>query len=124
MKNLVKYTINQQFEEYKTYMVYYGYYDAANMTLADYTGLSDEDYETYVADTALEQVTLDLTYESIFKSADLTISDDDYNQIVNYYGGEDAVNTYGKPYILQTAIKYSVISFLEENAHVIDDPQE
>ncbi|SCX20814.1 FKBP-type peptidyl-prolyl cis-trans isomerase [Lachnospiraceae bacterium YSD2013] len=124
MKNLVKYTINQQFEEYKTYMVYYGYYDAANMTLADYTGLSDEDYETYVADTALEQVTLDLTYESIFKSADLTISDDDYNQIVNYYGGEDAVNTYGKPYILQTAIKYSVISFLEENAHVIDEPQE
>ena len=120
LRQLIKYTDEQTFEQYKTYMSYYGY-SASDMTFSDYTQMSDSEYEKHLREEAESQATLDLTYESIFKNAGLSISEEDYNQIVNYYGGEEtAVTTYGAPYLKQTAIKYSVISYLKEKVNVTE----
>ena len=121
LKQLIKYTDEQTFEQYKTYMSYYGYSDAANMTFSEYTQKSDSEYEKYLKEQAVQQASVDLTYESIFRNAGLTISDEDYNMILEYYGGEEeALKTYGEPYVKQTAIKYAVIKYIKENAKVVE----
>ena len=75
-----------QFDQYKTYLLYYGYYDAASMTFEEYSQVSPEEYDSIVAENASKQAQLDLTYESIFKNAGLSVSEDDYAQIKEYYG--------------------------------------
>ena len=65
---------------------------------------------------------MDLTYESIFRNAGLTISDEDYEQVLNYYGSNDrdaAIAKYGEPYVKQTAIKYTVIHYLKDKANIV-----
>ena len=125
LRQLIKYSDEQSFEQYKTYMSYYGYADAANMTFAEYTQKSDSEYEKYLKEQAAKQAGMDLTYESIFKNAGLTINDEDYQMILDYYGGEEqALETYGTPYVKQTAIKYAVIKYIKENANVVNGATE
>ncbi|MBR5762683.1 MAG: hypothetical protein IKX87_11745, partial [Lachnospiraceae bacterium] len=74
---------------------------------------------------AIKQASMDLTYESIFRSAGLTIDDEDYKMILEYYGGEEqALSTYGQSYVNQTAIKYAVIKYIRENAKVVEGATE
>lgn len=120
LRSLIKYSDEETFEQYKTYMSYYGY-DSSSMTFSDYTGLSNAEYEKHLKEEAVKQATMDLTYEAIFRKAGLSINDEDYQQIVSYYGGEEsAVAKYGEPYLKQTAIKYAVIQYLKENVKVVD----
>jgi trigger factor len=125
LKQLLKYSDEQSFEQYKTYMTYYGYSDAANMSFSDYTQKSNSEYEKDLKERAIKQASMDLTYESIFKSAGLTIDDEDYKMILEYYGGEEqALSTYGQSYVNQTAIKYAVIKYIRENAKVVEGATE
>ena len=119
LKTLLKYNDKSQFDQYKTYLLYYGYYDAASMTFEEYAQVSPEEYDSIVAENASKQAQLDLTYESIFKNAGLSVSEDDYAQIKEYYGGDSAVSSYGEPYLRQIAIKYSVINYLADNAVIV-----
>ena len=48
LKSLLRYSHEQSFAEYQTYMMYYGYSDAATMTFADYVGISAEEYEKFL----------------------------------------------------------------------------
>ncbi|MBO4825433.1 MAG: FKBP-type peptidyl-prolyl cis-trans isomerase [Lachnospiraceae bacterium] len=125
LKQLLKYSDEQSFEQYKTYMTYYGYSDAASMSFSDYTQKSNSEYEKDLKERAIKQASMDLTYESIFKSAGLTIDDEDYKMILEYYGGEEqALSTYGQSYVNQTAIKYAVIKYIRENAKVVEGATE
>jgi trigger factor len=125
LKQLLKYSDEQSFEQYKTYMTYYGNSDAASMSFSDYTQKSNSEYEKDLKERAIKQASMDLTYESIFKSAGLTIDDEDYKMILEYYGGEEqALSTYGQSYVKQTAIKYAVIKYIRENAKVVEGATE
>ncbi|MCR4677660.1 MAG: FKBP-type peptidyl-prolyl cis-trans isomerase [Lachnospiraceae bacterium] len=125
LKQLLKYSDEQNFEQYKTYMTYYGYSDAASMSFSDYTQKSNSEYEKDLKERAIKQASMDLTYESIFKSAGLSIDDEDYKMILEYYGGEEqALSTYGQSYVNQTAIKYAVIKYIRENAKVVEGATE
>ncbi|MBR5992804.1 MAG: FKBP-type peptidyl-prolyl cis-trans isomerase [Lachnospiraceae bacterium] len=125
LKQLLKYSDEQSFEQYKTYMTYYGYSDAASMSFSDYTQKSNSEYEKDLKERAIKEASMDLTYESIFKSAGLTIDDEDYKMILKYYGGEEqALSTYGQSYVNQTAIKYAVIKYIRENAKVVEGATE
>lgn len=117
LKLMLKYSEKQNFEQYKTYMIYYGYYDAASMSYADYSQISVEEFNQIVDEAAVAQATVDLTYEALFKKYNLTVNDDIYNQILEYYGAS-AEEFYGKPFILQTAIKYSVTEYLKDKVTV------
>lgn len=124
IEELYRYTDRQSFDQYKTYMAYYGQ-DVSAMTFSDYTGMTDEAYEALIAENARKQAALDLTYESIFKNAGLSVDDETYSQILEYYGGEaQAVPAYGEPYVKQTAIKYAVINYLEGIVEITDLPEE
>ena len=125
LKQLLKYSDEQSFEQYKTYMTYYGYSDAASMSFSDYTQKSNSEYEKDLKERAVKQASMDLTYESIFKNAGLSIDDEDYKMILEYYGGEEqALSTYGQSYVNQTAIKYAVIKYIRENAKVVEGATE
>ena len=125
LKQLLKYSDEQSFEQYKTYMTYYGYSDAASMSFSDYTQKSNSEYEKDLKERAIKQASMDLTYESIFRSAGLSIDDEDYKMILEYYGGEEqALSTYGQSYVNQTAIKYAVIKYIRENAKVVEGATE
>ena len=125
LKQLLKYSDEQSFEQYKTYMTYYGYSDAASMSFSDYTQKSSSEYEKDLKERAVKQASMDLTYESIFRNAGLTVSDEDYQMILEYYGGEEqALSTYGEAYVKQTAIKYAVIKYIRENAKVVEGATE
>ena len=124
VEDLYRFTDRQSFEQYRTYMAYYGQ-DVSNMTFSDYTGMTDEDYEALISENARKQAALDLTYESIFKNAGLSVDDETYNQILEYYGGEaQAIPAYGEAYVRQTAIKYAVINYLEGIVEITDAPEE
>ncbi len=124
IEELYRYTDRQSFDQYKTYMAYYGQ-DVSAMTFSDYTGMTDEAYEALISENARKQAALDLTYESIFKNAGLSVDDETYSQILEYYGGEaQAVPAYGEPYVKQTAIKYAVINYLEGIVEITDLPEE
>ncbi|MCR5721682.1 MAG: FKBP-type peptidyl-prolyl cis-trans isomerase [Lachnospiraceae bacterium] len=124
IEELYRYTDRQSFDQYKTYMAYYGQ-DVSAMTFSDYTGMTDEAYEALISENARKQAALDLTYESIFKNAGLSVDDETYSQILEYYGGEaQAVQAYGEPYVKQTAIKYAVINYLEGIVEITDLPEE
>lgn len=121
LKSLIKYSDEQAFDQYKTYMSYYGY-NTSDMSFSDYTGLSESEYEKHLKEESEKQAVMDLTYEAIFRNAGLTISDEDYEQVLNYYGSNDrdaAIAQYGEPYIKQTAIKYTVIHYLKDKANIV-----
>ena len=124
IKSLLRYADEQDFAQYKTYLIYYGYTDAASMTFADYTGITADEYEDYLENAAKQQTTLDMTYESIFRNAGLSLNQDDYDMILSYYGGESALETYGESFIKQTTIKYSVIHYLKDKANIVGAPTE
>ncbi|MBO4679975.1 MAG: FKBP-type peptidyl-prolyl cis-trans isomerase [Lachnospiraceae bacterium] len=124
LKSIIRYEDQQSFLQYQTYLMYYGYTDAASMTFEDYTGITSAEYEEYLDKTAREQAALDMTYESMYKEKGLSFNEDYYNMILEYYGGETAVSYYGQPLINQTLMKYTVIRHLVDNANVIDAPAE
>ena len=95
------------------------------MTFADYVGISAEEYEKFLDEAALGQAAQDYTYEAIFKESGISLDNDVYQQIVDYFGGEEtALSTYGEPYLKQTAIKYSVIQYLKQSVTVTGAPTE
>ena len=124
LRSVIKYSDEQGFDQYKTYMTYYGY-DSSSMTFSEYTQMTESEYEKHLREEAVKQATMDLTYESIFRNAGLSINEEDYQQILTYYGGEEqAISTYGEPYLKQTAIKYSVIHYLKEKINVVEGATE
>ena len=124
LKNIIRYEDQQYFLQYQAYLMYYGYTDLASMSFSDYTGMSDEEYEKQIDESAYNQAVLDLTYESIYRNEGLTYNEDYYNQIVEYYGGESGITHYGVPYFKQLTIKYTVIQHIKENASILDSVTE
>lgn len=114
MRSLTKYTEEQTYEYYNSYMSYYYGYNMYN-SFEEYTGKTDSEYEKYLKEEAKKQAAANMTYEAIFRNNNLSIDEADYQAIISEYGGEEqAIATYGEPYLKQTAIKYAVIKFLEE----------
>lgn len=114
MKSLTKYSDEQAYEYYNSYMSYY-YGSTMYNSFEDYTGKTDSEYEKYLKEQSQKQTAANMTYEAIFKNNNLSINEEDYQSILSEYGGEEqAIATYGEPYLKQTAIKYAVIKFLEE----------
>ena len=114
MRSLTKYSDEQTYEYYNSYMSYY-YGSQMYNSFEDYTGKTESEYEKYLKEQSKKQTAADMTYEAIFRNNNLTIDEEDYQNILTQYGGEEkAIETYGEPYLKQTAIKYAVIKFLEE----------
>ena len=117
LKSVFKYQDEQMYSYYNSY--YYQYlgsylYDS----FESYTGMSDTEYEKSLKTEAKAQAAVDMTYESIYKNAGLSISDDLHSEILELFGGDDAVSTYGDAYLNQVCIKYAVVYYLAEKVTV------
>lgn len=123
IEELLRYGDRQNFEQYKIYMAYYGQ-DVSAMTFADYTGISDEEYENLIAEESKKQASVYLTYESILKNAGLAIDEEVYNNILEYNGGDELLTVYGEPYIKQAAIQQTVLNYLKGIVEITDLPEE
>lgn len=111
LRSVIKYNEEQTYEYYNSYYYYYlGSY--LYSSFQDYTGKTDAEYEDYLKETAKSQAAVDLTYESLFKKHNLTVSEENYNYVLESYGGDNAVTTYGQAYLNQVAMKYTVLEYL------------
>lgn len=117
LKGVIKYSDEQNFAyTNQMYAAYYGY--SPYTSFEDYTGKTEEEYEAYLKESAQSEASVSLTYEKFFKENSLTISDEKYNEILDMVGGEDAVATYGKPYVMQVAIRSVVLEYLLDTVTV------
>ncbi len=113
LKAVAKYLDEQNYEYYNNYYYYY-YGSQMYESFSDYTGMTDTEYESHLKESAKKLAALDMTYEAFYKNNGLTVSDEQYAEVVELYGGEDIVETYGSAYLHQVAIKYSVINYLAD----------
>ena len=116
LRQTLKYSDEQSYEYYNSYFYYY-YGSYVYSDFSDYTGMTDSDYEKYLKENAKTQASIDMTYEAYYRNAGLSC-DDEYAEIVEYYGGDDAIETYGEGYLRQIAIKYTVIDYLAEKVTI------
>lgn len=91
------------------------YYGGSVGEFSDYTGMSDVDYQKNLKERAEKQTAQIMTFESIFKKAGLTVTDEMYEESLASLGDEE---TYGKPYVMQKAITTAVMDYLLETVNV------
>lgn len=118
LKCIIKNYDEQTYEYYNNFYMYY-YGQQIYSKFSDYTGMSDSEYEKTLAKEAKAQASAELTYEAIFKKANLSVSDETYNKILEGYG-EDAEATYGKPYLMSMAVRTEVINYLAGVVTVVE----
>lgn len=122
MREIQKYYDQQSYEYMnELYSYYYGY--SVFDSFEAYTGMTDSEYEKYLRTIAKSQTAADMTYEEFFKRNNLSISDELYAQVVESFGGEDAITEYGEPYVRQTAIKTAVVEYLLDKVTVKKDTE-
>lgn len=112
LKATTKYTDEQNYAYMsQMYTYYYGYNPYA--TFEDYTEMTPEEYEADLKTRSEKTAAEALTYESFFKANGLTVSDEQFDDVVSMAGGDAAVEAYGKPYVMQVGIRYAVLDYLK-----------
>ncbi len=116
-RSLQKY-MNEQNLSYYSYMyqMYGMSFDYSNYQ--EYAGLSDIEYEKELRKQAKQTSNVVMAYQALFEKYALSVSDADYDEYVEKIGGEDAVATYGKGYIMQAVRQDKVVEHLKSLAVV------
>ncbi len=114
-KELLFYIDNQSY----SYMSYiYSMYGMPNTTdFYGYMGTSENGYQNDLRARGKKEAASLMAYNKVFVDAGLAVTEDDYNAIVEENGAE-AEETYGKPYLMQQAIKKVVTAYIKEHASV------
>ena len=86
LKSLIKYTDEENYKYInQMYTNYYG--SARYSSFSEYTGMNDADYEKDLKNNAVQQASVDLTYENFYVQHGLSVSDETYNLVVSNFGG-------------------------------------
>lgn len=105
---------------------YYNSYNQMMMTytgapvyknFSEYTGMSKDEFETYLDTQCRIRAAADMTYQYIFTELGLTVEEDDYQATARAMG-TNAFDTFGKRYIMQMTMQDMVISYLCENVTI------
>lgn len=110
---LIKYSDQNMYETYKTYYGLTG-------SFYEFQGTSIKEYEASLRTQAESRVDNYLRIQSIFEDAGLTISPEDVNEALEAFGADPTYykqqeEIYGKGYINQAAMAYTVTHYLEKN---------
>ncbi len=104
------YAEDQNYQYMNSYYQYaYGYSPYSDFY--SFVGKKAADYQKDLRKRAKDIAEANLTYEAIFKNKGLTISDENYAEAYDLCGGEG--NTFGEPYVKQTALKNAVMEYLK-----------
>lgn len=117
LKSTTKYTDEQSYA-YMSQMYTYMYGFNPYATFEDYTQMTSEEYEADLKTRSNKTAAEALTYEKFFKENGLTVTEDQYNEVLEMAGGETGEETYGKPYLKQIGIRYAVLDYLKDNVTV------
>lgn len=106
----------QRYADESTYEYYNSYYSqmfgaALYQDFQDYIDMSEKAYEKQLLSTARRTASANLTYQYLFEKYNLTVSDEVYNEVLAAYG-EDAETKYGTGYLMQAAMKRTVVDYL------------
>ena len=102
----------QNYETMNSYYQYlYGY--APYSDFFSFVGMDENAFQKDLKEKAKAAVAEELTYEQIFKKNNLTVSEETYNNVLSQ-AGTDGEETFGKPYLMQMAIKEEVVKFLKD----------
>ena len=120
VKGQIKNNDLQTYEQYKTYGG-----EVTVGTFESFTGLSKKEYEASITNTAQNTIDDNLKFQAIYEDAGLTVTQDDVNEMLDAYGLDSNYysvyeETYGKPYLYQTAMTYVVLKHLQDNVTVTE----
>lgn len=116
LKGIIKYDHETYYNSYnQTMMMYTG--APVYKSFSEYTGMSNDEFETYLDEQSKARAAIDMTYQYIFTDLGLTIEEDDYQATVAALG-TNAFDTYGKRYLMQMTMHDMVISYLMENVTI------
>lgn len=116
LESVIYYSEYMNFEYMNSYYSQYlgvSLYD----DFTSYTGMTDSEYQANLKTEAKAEAAENMTYEAFFKAHNLTVTDDIYNEVLENYG-DGAEDTYGKPYLMQIAMKLAVTEYLKANVTV------
>ena len=110
----------QTYEQYKTYGG-----EVTVGTFENFTGLSKKEYEASITNTAQNTIDDNLKFQAIYEDAGLTVTQEDVYAMLDAYGLDSQYysvyeQTYGKPYLYQTAMTYVVLKHLQSNVNVTE----
>ena len=80
--------------------------------------MSKKEYEANLTNKAMQSIDNDLKYQAIYEDAGLSVTSDDVTQFLNSYGMDASYyssfeTTYGRGYVYQAAMTYTVLKYLE-----------
>ena len=120
VKKLMQLVKGSAIEQYKSYNEYYqsSYGQTMYSSFDDYTGMDRKEYYASARTDAEEIADRNLIYQAIYEDAGLNITDESKKEVLAGYGiGEDYYTeieeTYGKGYLSQSAIVYTVLDYLK-----------
>ena len=118
VKGQLKYNDEQTYESYKSSL-------GDSYTFESFIGMSKKEYEASLTTKAQNSLDDNLKFQAIFEDAGLTVTQDDVNELLDTYGLDSAYysvyeETYGKPYLYQTGMSYTVIKYLVDTCTVTE----
>ena len=116
LKGITKYEQESYYNSYNQMMMAYTGAPVYN-NFSEYTGMSNQEFESYLEEQCRLRAATDMTYQHIFTELGLTVEDDDYEATARAMG-TNAFDTFGKRYIMQVTMQDMVISYLCENVTI------
>ena len=107
---------NNDLKTYEQYKAYGG--ETAIGKFEDFTGLSKKEYEASITTKAQKTIDDNLKFQAIYEDAGLSVTQDDVKEMLDAYGLDSTYystyeETYGNPYLYQTAMSYKVLNYLQ-----------
>ena len=118
VKGQLKYNDEQTYESYKASL-------GDSYTFESFIGMSKKEYEASLTTKAQNALDDNLKFQAIFEDAGLTVTQEDVNNLLDEYGLDSAYysvyeQTYGKPYLYQAGMSYTVIKYLVDNVTITE----
>ena len=120
LKALKMYSDEQSYEYMN--MMYQQMYGMGFGSFEEYNGMSTEEYNASVDEDAMQSELTILALQAIAEKENITVNDDEIKAFVEKIYGEGSydstLESYGKPYLAQTALQDKVGEYLINNATI------
>ena len=112
---------NSDYQGYQYNLEYYG----VSFPFEEYVGMDEKEYEASLSTEGMKTVDDNLKIQAILEDANLTVSEADVYAVLDMYGLDSKYyasyeTEYGKPYLYQTGMIYTVISYVQTLVTVTD----
>ncbi len=115
-KAIQKFTDLKNFEYIN--QMYVSYYGSGYSSFSEYNGMTDEEYDASLDETAKKTLKESLVWQAILEKEGVTITEDEVKAYLTEQSGEDAfdknVETYGKEYTMAMMLRPKAMEILKK----------